>query len=50
MPFGCGPRGEAQETLGRGGKIIPSIIRKIQEVHGREETPHNGGVVFPKDV
>ncbi len=39
------------ETLGRGGGATsPSIIREIQEVHGREETPHNGGAILFEDV
>ncbi len=49
MTFYQGHELLAKEKRG-GGAIAPSIIKEIQEVHGREETPHNGGVVLLEDV
>jgi hypothetical protein len=28
----------------------PSFIKKIQEVQGGQEAPHNGGAIIPKDA
>jgi hypothetical protein len=28
----------------------PSNIKKIQEIQGGQEAPHNGGVISPKDA
>jgi hypothetical protein len=30
--------------------IALSIIKKIQEIHGGQETPRNGDIVLPKDA
>jgi hypothetical protein len=50
-PFRCGPRGELQRTPGEGEKAAAtSIIRIIQEVHGGEIMPPNGGIVRPENV
>jgi len=43
MPFGCGPCGEVQRTSREGEEAAAtSIIRIIQEVHGREVMPPDG--------
>jgi hypothetical protein len=28
----------------------PSNIKKIQEIQGGQEAPHNGGIISPKDA
>jgi hypothetical protein len=42
---------EVVENPEKGGRATaPSIIKKIQEVHGREEAPHDGGPILPEDI
>jgi hypothetical protein len=42
---------EVVENPKKGGRATaPSIIKKIQEVHGREEAPHDGGPILPEDI
>ncbi len=51
MSFGCSPRGELQRTSGKGKEAAATLfIRIIQEVHGGEVMPPNGGIVRSKNV
>ncbi len=51
MPFGCGPRGEAQGEPHAGREATsPSIIIRKREVQRWEEVPPNGGVITPEDI
>ncbi len=50
-PFGCSLRGELQcEPLAGREATALSIIIRVREVHRREETPPDGGVVTPKNI
>ncbi len=51
VPFGCSPHGASQgEPLAGRGATAPSVIREIEEVHGREQVPRDGGLALSKDV